>query len=346
LWQLPSGQEPREFAGHNFGFAAVALSPDGKLLASSEDFAGRLNLWDTSTGRLDGHLLGSPSNLDSLAFSPDGKLLATAEQPGKIKLWRMNNGVLNRELTGPRDTTYSMVFSPNGRMVIGAGRDRIIRLWELDTGTKRRELVGHQGAILSLALSSDGRMLASGGEDKIVLLHDLAARPRRLAQGMGLEQGWTALLSSDAGEAEKGVAAFTAAPAEAVSFLAARVQPVAQVKPDRLKQLITDLDHPRYVVRRDAERGLQTLGMLAGSALRQVLLGNPSLELRRRTERLLDLIEEERPTSEELRILRSLELLEQLPRPEAARLLERLASGAPGARLTLEAQGSLARLHR
>jgi dipeptidyl aminopeptidase/acylaminoacyl peptidase len=343
---LPSSQEPREFAGQNFGFAAVAFSPDGKLLAASEDFAGQLNLWNTATGQIHHQLRTTGTNLDALAFSPDGKLLATAERQEKIRLWRASNGALKRELTGLRNSTFDIVFSPDGRTLIAAGRDRMIRLWELDTGTKRRELAGNQGAVLSLALSPDGRTLASGGEDKIVLLHDLTAQSRRASQEMDLERAWTSLLSSDAAEAEKGVASFMAGPVEGVSFLAARLQPVTQVKPERLNRLIADLDHPRYVVRRDAERELETLGMQAGSSLQQVLRGKPSLELRRRAERLLDLVEDEQPGFEELRVLRALELLEQLATKEAARLIERIAAGAPGARPTRQAQSSLARLRR
>jgi hypothetical protein len=45
-----------------------------------------------------------------------------------------------------------------------------------------------------------------------------------------------------------------------------------------------------------------------------------------------------------LRQTRALEALEQIRSPEARKLLERLAAGAPEARLTREAQAALERL--
>ena len=48
--------------------------------------------------------------------------------------------------------------------------------------------------------------------------------------------------------------------------------------------------------------------------------------------------------ADDLRMLRAIEVLERIGTPEAKELLGRLAKGAPGARLTAEAKGSLARL--
>jgi hypothetical protein len=122
------------------------------------------------------------------------------------------------------------------------------------------------------------------------------------------------------------------------------VAPVLVADGKRLKALIADLDSDQFKVREAATAALGRLGVSAASALRDVLRGSPSLEARRRAERLLAALapggERERQTA------RALEVLEQVASPEAVRLLETLAKGAPDARQTREAKAALRRLGR
>ena len=78
--------------------------------------------------------------------------------------------------------------------------------------------------------------------------------------------------------------------------------------------------------------------MIMGTALPSA----KSAEMRQAVQRLLDRLDE--PTSEVLRTIRALEVLEHIATPAARELLAELAKGAPGARLTDEAKASLARL--
>jgi hypothetical protein len=76
--------------------------------------------------------------------------------------------------------------------------------------------------------------------------------------------------------------------------------------------------------------------------LQQVLSGQPSAELRRRAETLLDAANE--LTAEQLRGLRAVEALEHARSVEARQVLQSLAEGAAAARPTREAKSALARL--
>jgi hypothetical protein len=91
---------------------------------------------------------------------------------------------------------------------------------------------------------------------------------------------------------------------------------------------------------------LEKLGDVARPALRRVLEGKPNLEVRRRVEALLKKIEDGPPAAEEVGALRAVEVLEALGTAEARRLLEDLARGDKGARLTQEAGAALQRLGR
>ena len=72
------------------------------------------------------------------------------------------------------------------------------------------------------------------------------------------------------------------------------------------------------------------------------LQGAPPLVLRKRMERLLDKLSV--PTRGQMRDLRAVELLELLGRSDARQLLQSLADGVSGTRLTREAKSAMQRL--
>jgi hypothetical protein len=118
------------------------------------------------------------------------------------------------------------------------------------------------------------------------------------------------------------------------------LRPVALADSGRLKRVLADLDSADFSSREKAGQELADLGEAAEPALREALNGKPSLEVRQRLERLLETLE--RRTK--LRAVRAVEVLEGVGSPDARRLLERLARGLSGARLTQEAKASLGRL--
>ena len=100
----------------------------------------------------------------------------------------------------------------------------------------------------------------------------------------------------------------------------------------------------QFTVRDKASRELRKLSETAEPAMRKVLDGKPSVELRRRVEALLELQADWLP--EDLRALRAIEALEHMDGPDAEKLLKALAAGSPDARLTREAKASLKSMGR
>jgi hypothetical protein len=107
--------------------------------------------------------------------------------------------------------------------------------------------------------------------------------------------------------------------------------------------MVGDLNNDRFTVRQKAQGELARLAELARPALLYMLTSKPSLEVRQRIDSLLANLDP-LTSSECLRILRALEVLENIGTSEAQQLLEHLATGAPQARLTREAQATLARV--
>jgi hypothetical protein len=114
----------------------------------------------------------------------------------------------------------------------------------------------------------------------------------------------------------------------------------------RLARLITELGSDDFATRQSASEELAKLGEQAIPACRRALGGKSSLEMRRRLDDLLDKAQRAwwEASGERLRSLRAVEALELAGTKEAHELLETLAAGADGARLTEEAKAALRRL--
>jgi len=159
------------------------------------------------------------------------------------------------------------------------------------------------------------------------------------------EEWWAELKDVDAMKAYSAAWKLIAAPEAAVPALRNHLVPATSIPPDRLRQLLDDLDSNQFALRKAATQELAVLEELAIPALREALGCNPSAEKRQRIEALLALprIVRSRVT---LQNVRAVEVLEQIATPEAKEVLATLARGAPAARLTQEARASLERLKR
>jgi hypothetical protein len=132
----------------------------------------------------------------------------------------------------------------------------------------------------------------------------------------------------------------------AVPFLRERLRPVPVPDRESIVRLEKDLDSDQFPVRQKAVQELERLEEAARPALRETLAGKPSPEVRRRAEELLDRLDGPVPPPGQLRLLRVVEVLEQIDAGEAREVLRELARGDPEARLTQEAKASLERLAR
>lgn len=348
LWDATTLQEERRLPRKELGLVSLAFAPDGKRLAvgcsgerSKTDRkkpTDMVRLWDVALGTEVRRFEGTGQLFVwSVQFSPDGQLLAAGNTGGTVDVWDARSGRL-RWRTKPLAAGGCVAFSPDGRVLATTGPAGDLCLWETATGGERRRWPGGVGMNGAVAFAPDGAAVATGGMDTAVLLWDVR-RPLAGSKAEAAEH-WKALAGRDAGKAYDAILALAADPAASVTFLRGQLRPAAA---DTVTALLADLDSDAFARREEATKALRRLGSVAEPALRKAAQDGPSLEVRRRAGRLLDELERQELSPEELRAVRAVEALERCG-PAARGLLEALGRGADGARLTLEAKAAVARL--
>jgi WD40 repeat protein len=174
VWDLTTFKPLRRFA-EDRGIASVALSPDGKLLASGS-WDGHVRIRDWAAGKQVADFeIGS---LARVAFSPAGDLLATASEGQTVQLWDVAQGGLVADLDGDMFRFHCVTFSPDGKRVLAGGGDwkaggiAQVNVWDVASRKQIQKLNGHDKPILALAYSHDGKRIATGSLDSVINLWD------------------------------------------------------------------------------------------------------------------------------------------------------------------------------
>jgi hypothetical protein len=349
LWDLATRKEARQIKVEGGTVYSLALSPDGKLLAT----AGRdgLKVWDLDAGKeLPREEMNRHSSV-AVAFSPDGKMVASGDTDS-VTLWEAATGKKAHTLTGYKGELSWILFSRDGRTLFTSSYDRCIRLWEVRTARLIHEAEGHGGWVWGLALSPDEKTLASCSVDTKLSCWDLAgmARPAGRTARLSakqIEAHLADLASSDAGAAYRAICALAGDPARSLPLLEKRLRVSRNrgVTDEQIGLLIKDLDADNYPTRERASAALGKAGPRALAALKKALVNPPSLEVRRRVERLLARLDPTELPPEDLVAMRGVQALEYIGTREARLLLEQLSRNAAG-RLTDEANQAVRRLAR
>ncbi|WP_199248326.1 serine/threonine-protein kinase [[Phormidium] sp. ETS-05] len=176
---VPTYRPLHSFQAHTGTVRALAINPDGKLLATGSD-DNTIKLWEIDSGKQLLTLASHSNWVTSLAFHPDGKRLVSGSYDTTIKLWQLPDGQLIRTLTAHTREVFCVAFSPDGtRMASGSYQN--VNLWNLRDGFMHllmgdtfRTLSGHIKWVNAVAFSPDGKVLASGGGDNMIKLWDVA----------------------------------------------------------------------------------------------------------------------------------------------------------------------------
>ena len=136
IWDVATGRPLRSIETSLENIQAVAVSPDGRLLAASDDIS-PVNVWAVASGRLLHTLRDRGDSSGAIAFSPDSRYLAGVPDERKpdaekITLWDMATGGISRSLPrGHSRAVRALSFHPTGTVLASASQDGTARLWRL-----------------------------------------------------------------------------------------------------------------------------------------------------------------------------------------------------------------------
>ncbi|NUT96184.1 MAG: protein kinase, partial [Saccharothrix sp.] len=194
--------------GHQGVISSVAVSGDGKILASGDN-AGSLRLWDVEKREQIAELDGGGGWFRTVSMSEDGKLLATANPDKKtVSLWDVEKREKIRDVPGSgidtvlsRDGTEVATFNDRGLVVyntksfaeravltvtspsifLAMSPDKTllaltdgnnVQVRRISDGATVATLTGHTNTVQALAFDPTGPTLASAATDGTVRLWD------------------------------------------------------------------------------------------------------------------------------------------------------------------------------
>ena len=173
---------------------SVAVSKNGKTLASGHGFGMYRVFWDTTqrqsrkifpTPKIQAQRTALTENLTAeekqqwyrlSALSPCWEKLALCDLPrGSVEIWDIASETLITELTDSKGFGREMRFSHTGEHFTGAASTGDIGVWDTQSGEKINTLTGDNRMILTTAFHPDGKQLAAAPKVSAGMLWDIVS---------------------------------------------------------------------------------------------------------------------------------------------------------------------------
>ena len=196
-WDMKERKPSRTMLGHPSLVSAIALAPDGQLLASG-DYEGQVNFWNSDTGELEETFESLlPGKVRTLAWSPDGRFLVAGGNTSSLAIWDHASRIW-RGLKVPMKDCYCATFSPDGTQLILGSHDTQLAVLKVPDFSLETVLET-EGGITALAIRPDGKQLVTGHATGAIRLWEFPTLVQQKIQERGSERGtlWALAYSPD-----------------------------------------------------------------------------------------------------------------------------------------------------
>ncbi len=181
LWNVDTAELVTSIATNGPATNSVALSPDGRTIATASSLGRTVRRWDIESGAeilsrtADGEtgplidFEKQGGTVWTAVFSPTGAQVVTVGG-NSARLWDVQTGLERMEFS-PHGAVASANFSPDGSRVITGSWDNSAKVWDTATGRAVMKLDGvHNGYVNSAVFSPDGQFILTASDDRTAIL--------------------------------------------------------------------------------------------------------------------------------------------------------------------------------
>jgi WD40 repeat protein len=171
VWSLLKRRLLQTFIGPSTSILCLAISADGKKLASGGD-DGQIILWDLVSGRMEASIQTEVGWRMALSFNHAATTIAASGPGGRIDIWDIASRRKQKTLTGHRRSVASLTFSADDKFLFSAGEDGLILVWDFPSGKcfRKKDLRCKQD--VRIAISPDGKSVFAAVSDGRILRWD------------------------------------------------------------------------------------------------------------------------------------------------------------------------------
>jgi WD40 repeat protein len=144
FFDLHTGKEIGAFQLHPQIVQGLAISPDGKYLATGDLDDPTINLWDLDAGTPLPPVRGHNLVVRSIAFSSDGsRMVTTSIGSEPIKVWDTSNWEEIISVGVPGTAFIDPRFLPDGNTLAAIDTSEMVHLWRAPSWTEIRAAESH-----------------------------------------------------------------------------------------------------------------------------------------------------------------------------------------------------------
>ena len=172
LWDINTGKQITEFAGHTADVMALSLSSNNQSFVSGScDFSAKL--WDIREGSCKQTFQGHESDINSVKFFPNDNAFATGSDDATIRLFDIR---ADQELAMYSHDSIlcgvtSVDFSKSGRLIIGGYDDCNCNIWDSMRVEHVGQISAHENRVSCVGVNADGSAICTGSWDGFLHIH-------------------------------------------------------------------------------------------------------------------------------------------------------------------------------